>query len=63
MAVFDINQHQYNLSNRKVAILVTDGFEESELMSPLAALKAAGANISIVSIEKSADTIRDWSGD
>jgi len=61
MAVFDINQHQYNLSNRKVAILVTDGFEESELMSPLAALKAAGANISIVSIEKSADTIRGWS--
>ncbi len=61
MAVFDINEHQYNLSNRKVAILVTDGFEESELMSPLAALKAAGANISIVSIEKSADTIRGWS--
>jgi len=61
MAVFDINEHQYNLSNRKVAILATDGFEESELMSPLAALKAAGANISIVSIEKSADTIRGWS--
>ncbi len=60
MAVFDINQHQYNLSNRKIAILATNGFEESELMSPLAALKAAGANISIVSIEKSADTIRGW---
>lgn len=61
MAVFDINEHQYNLSNRKVAILVTDGFEESELMSPLAALKEAGANISIVSIAQSADTIRGWS--
>ncbi|MEP6780799.1 MAG: type 1 glutamine amidotransferase domain-containing protein [Gemmatimonadaceae bacterium] len=61
MAVFDINQDPHNLSNRKVAILATNGFEESELMSPLAALKAAGANVSIVSIEKSADTIRGWS--
>ncbi|WP_411282111.1 type 1 glutamine amidotransferase domain-containing protein [Gemmatimonas sp.] len=60
MAVLDINQHQYNLSNRKVAILATDGFEESELMSPLAALKAAGANISVISIEKSAVSIRGW---
>ncbi len=61
MAVSDINQRQHRLSNRKVAILATNGFEQSELMSPLAALKAAGAHISIVSIEKSADTIRGWS--
>jgi len=63
MTVFDSNKHHPDLSNRKVAILATNGFEESELMSPLAALKAAGAHISIVSIEKSADTIRGWSDD
>ncbi len=61
MAVFEINEHQCNLSDRRVAILATNGFEESELMSPLAALKEAGANISIVSIAQSADTIRGWS--
>lgn len=61
MAVFDSDQQHHSLSNRKVAILATNGFEESELMSPLAALKAAGANVSIVSIEKSADSIRGWS--
>jgi len=61
MAVSDRNQHQFNLSKCKVAILATNGFEESELMSPLAALKAAGADVSIVSIEKSADSIRGWS--
>jgi putative intracellular protease/amidase len=32
----------YDLSARRVAILATNGFEESELKSPLAALKAAG---------------------
>jgi protease I len=56
MAVSENNK----LSNRRVAILATNGFEESELTSPLAALKAAGANVSIVSIEKSADAIRGW---
>ncbi|MEO7361570.1 MAG: type 1 glutamine amidotransferase domain-containing protein [Gemmatimonadaceae bacterium] len=61
MAVVENHQNKSNLSNRNVAILATNGFEESELMSPLAALKAAGANVSIVSIEKSADKIRGWS--
>lgn len=61
MTVVDSNKQQNILSNRKIAILATNGFEESELMSPLAALKAAGATVSIVSIEKSADAIRGWS--
>jgi len=60
MTAFDINQHQTDLANRKIAILATDGFEESELMSPLEALRAAGAYVSIVSIEKTAKTIRGW---
>ncbi|MFD1331308.1 type 1 glutamine amidotransferase domain-containing protein [Methylopila musalis] len=41
------------MSNRldgcKIAVLVTDGFEQSELTSPVAALKQAGANVTIVS--------------
>lgn len=52
---------KYNLSNRTVAILATDGFEESELLSPLEALKAAGATVKIVSVKDSATTIRGWS--
>ncbi len=61
MAAVGNHQHETDLANCKVAILATNGFEESELMSPLAALKAAGATISVVSIEKSAGTIRGWS--
>ncbi len=52
---------EYNLSKRTVAILATDGFEESELSSPLAALKAAGATVKIVSVKGSPTTIRGWS--
>ncbi len=33
-----------DLSSKKVAILATDGFEESELKSPKEALQNAGAN-------------------
>jgi protease I len=48
------------LDNRNVAILATDGFEESELTSPLEALRSAGANVSIVSIQDTPDSIRGW---
>ena len=37
------------LKNRRVAVLVTDGFEKVELTIPVAALKAAGAEVDIVS--------------
>ena len=37
------------LSGKKVAILATDGFEQDELFSPLEALKAADAEVTIVS--------------
>ncbi len=50
----------YDLSNRRVAILATNGFEQSELSSPLDALKAAGATVKIVSISDSAKEIRGW---
>jgi len=38
------------LSSKKVAILATDGFEQSELEGPLNALRDAGAEVEIVSI-------------
>jgi protease I len=38
-----------SIANRRVAILATDGFEQSELEEPLHALKEAGAKVSVVS--------------
>jgi len=42
-------KRNHDLSGKKVAILVADGFEESELLEPRKALKKAGANTDIVS--------------
>ncbi|HXF10060.1 MAG TPA: type 1 glutamine amidotransferase domain-containing protein, partial [Desulfuromonadaceae bacterium] len=49
-----------DLHGKKVAILATDGFEESELMEPRAALQEAGAETKIVSPKP--DVIKAWSG-
>ncbi|HEV7156838.1 MAG TPA: type 1 glutamine amidotransferase domain-containing protein [Caulobacteraceae bacterium] len=38
------------LKGRRVAILATDGFEESELFTPLEVLKGAGASVDVVSL-------------
>jgi deglycase len=38
-----------HLDGLKVAVLVTDGFEPSELTEPVAALREAGADVTIVS--------------
>lgn len=37
------------LSNTRVAIIATDGFEEAELTEPMKALKEAGAKVDVVS--------------
>lgn len=37
------------LSNLRIAVIATDGFEESELTEPVQALKSAGATVEIVS--------------
>jgi len=42
--------HSRPLAGRKVAVLATDGFEQIELTSPVQALKAAGADVAIVSL-------------
>lgn len=46
------------LENYNVAILVADGFEESELAKPRQTLDQAGAKTHIISPEK--DTVRSW---
>ncbi|MBO9544602.1 type 1 glutamine amidotransferase domain-containing protein [Caulobacter sp.] len=47
------------LAGRKVAVLATDGFEQSELEKPVEALKAAGAQVEVVS--PTAGEIQGWS--
>jgi protease I len=46
------------LKGKKVAILATDGFEQSELQTPLKELKNAGAAVEIVSLKKG--KIKGW---
>jgi protease I len=47
-----------NLNRKTVAILATNGFEESELSEPKKALEDAGANVEIVSLESG--EIKSW---
>ncbi len=47
-----------NLQGKKVAILATDGFEQSELLEPRKALKEAGATTQVVSPKEG--KIKGW---
>ncbi len=47
-----------DLSNKKVAILTEEGFEQVELTSPQEALKAAGATVHVISPE--GGEIKTW---
>lgn len=47
-----------SLKGRKVAVLATNGFEQSELFQPVEALKNAQATVEIVSLEKG--EIKGW---
>lgn len=49
-----------SLRGKSVAILATDGFEESELLEPLKALRGAEASVDVVS--PAAGRIRGWKG-
>ncbi|MCE8018353.1 type 1 glutamine amidotransferase [Halomonas sp. MCCC 1A17488] len=46
------------LNGKTVAILATDGFEESELSEPKAALEREGATVHVIAPDK--DSIRAW---
>lgn len=50
-----------SLHGKRVAILATDGFEQSELESPAAALRDAGATVEVVSPKSG--SIRAWDGE
>ncbi|MDO9638418.1 MAG: type 1 glutamine amidotransferase domain-containing protein [Pseudotabrizicola sp.] len=47
-----------DISKARIAILATDGFEQSELLEPLNQLRAAGAEVKIVSLESG--SIKGW---
>jgi protease I len=55
--VFDMTDQ--TLSGIRVAILATDGFEQSELMEPRSAMDAIGADTVVVSPKRGA--VRGWS--
>lgn len=48
------------LNGKRVAILATDGFEESELSVPKASLAGHGVDVDVVAPEGKADGIRAW---
>jgi protease I len=50
-----------DISDRKVAILATNGFEQSELEHPLKALRDAGATVHVIAPD--GGEIRGWDGD
>ena len=50
-----------NLSGKTIAILATNGFEQSELEVPLNTLREAGATVHVVSLE--AGEIKGWDKD
>ncbi len=60
MSNFDLSDQNADLSDRRVAILATDGFEQSELTSPLEALRNAGADVKIISLPDTDTSIRGW---
>lgn len=60
MSDLDLGSMNPDLSDRTVAVLATDGFEQSELESPVAALRERGAEVRIISLPDSGQTIRGW---
>ncbi|MCD7099339.1 type 1 glutamine amidotransferase domain-containing protein [Stenotrophomonas sp. MMGLT7] len=48
------------LSGKHVAILATDGFEQSELTEPKRLLESWGATVDVVSPKKQGEGIRGW---
>lgn len=55
---YKIKTTMAKLQNKKVAVLATDGFEQSELEKPVEALRDAGARVEIVSIKSG--SIKGW---
>ncbi|MEA5123578.1 type 1 glutamine amidotransferase domain-containing protein [Xanthomonas floridensis] len=49
----------YSLSGKTIAVLATDGFEQSELLEPKRLLESWGAKVDVIA-SGDADTIRAW---
>ena len=49
-----------DIKGKRIAVLATDGFEQSELEQPVAHLRAAGAEVHVVSLKPG--EIRGWQG-
>ncbi|HSG47074.1 MAG TPA: DJ-1/PfpI family protein, partial [Longimicrobiales bacterium] len=52
----------YDVKNKRVAILATHGYQTAELMRPMETLKEAGATPTVVSLPESDGKIRGFSG-
>lgn len=50
-----------DLSNKKIAVLVAGGFEESEYVQPVEALKSAGATVETISLKSG--KVKAWNGE
>jgi deglycase len=50
-----------NLTGKRIAILATNGFEQSELIEPLNRLRALGASVDVISPEEG--SIKAWKKD
>lgn len=48
------------LKNKSAAILVTDGFEQSEFTEPKCALEDSGATVQVVSPKDEGETVKGW---
>jgi protease I len=54
--------NQFNLAGKKIAILATSGFEQSELIKPKAMLAEQGAEVDVLSIDDQT-SITGWDQD
>lgn len=54
-------KNPYNLKGRRIAVLATHGFEQSELLEPVEALQESGAVVDIISPD--GEEIRGWHED
>jgi len=48
------------LEGKKIAMIATDGFEQSELTGPKKNLEEAGATVTVLSVEKTPKEIKGW---
>lgn len=55
---FENLSDSYDLSGKRIAVVATDGFEQSELEVPFAVLEACGAQVDVVA--PAAGRIRGW---